>query len=149
MIIFDYIWHFFFHEWRILNLREIFAGRVPRRYFNDFAVFQVRDFNGSGPASVNFSSSPSAPARSAPTSFLSKNFWFPALKFLHSFSVHDAAKGSGAFQYLRSILCQLSRSWTRLFLSMCHSRFPKLDINGDLYIYYIWKVRYTRQTEGK
>lgn len=29
---------------------------MPRRYFNDFAVFQARDFNESGPASVNFSS---------------------------------------------------------------------------------------------
>lgn len=46
----------FFFYGAILNLREVFVGTVPRHYFNDFAVFQPRDFNGSGPASVNFSS---------------------------------------------------------------------------------------------
>lgn len=101
-----------FYERRISNLREVLVGTVPQRYFNDFVVFQIRDFNGRGPASVCkfFLVPPSVPARSVPTSFLPKNSWFPALKFLHSFSVHGAAKRSGAFQYLRSILCQLLRS---------------------------------------
>lgn len=102
-----------FYERRISNLREVLVGIVPRHYFNDFAVFQARDFNGNGPAFVCkfFLAFPSAPARSAPTSFLPKNSRFPALKFLHSFSVHGTAKRSGAFQYLRSILCQLSCSF--------------------------------------
>lgn len=93
-----------FYERRISNLCEVFAGTVPRRYFNDFAVFLGFQWKRSSLRKF-FLTSPSVP-----TFFLRKNSWFPALKFLHSFSIHSAAKRSGAFQYLRSILCQLSCS---------------------------------------
>lgn len=125
MIIFGYIWHFFFYGATDIESPRGFCRYSAATLFQRFRGFPALGFQWKQSSLRKFFfASPSAPAP-----FLQKNSWFLALKFLHSFSVHGAAKGSGAFQYLRSILCQLSRL---LFLSMCHSRFPKLDINGDL-----------------
>lgn len=104
-VIFGYIFRFFFTSdgYRI-------SARISLEQYRD-VISTISRFSRPGismeASSLRkfFLASPSVP-----TFFLRKNSWFPALKFLHSFSVHGAAKRSGAFQYLRSILCQLLRS---------------------------------------
>lgn len=119
----------FFYERRISDLREAFVS-IVRRYFNDFAVFQAWDFNRSGPASVNFSSLlRQCPCDLRPPLFSRRIPGFQLWSFYIRSRFTAPRKEVVRFSTFEAYFVS---SCVRLFLSMCHSRFPKLDINGDL-----------------
>lgn len=121
-VIFGYVWRFFFMK----NGYRISArfSPVPRRYFNDFAVFQTRDFNGNGPALVNFSSL----LRQRREPLFSRGILGFQLSEVSTFVL-----GSRRRERKWCVSVPSKRTFSaHLFLSICHSRFPKLDINGNL-----------------